>query len=101
MGVSTAHVAITLVNKEDCIGIELYINNNKTLFDELSSNKQQIESELGLQLDWQRLDEKKASRIMYRIPGLHFDDHSNYDALMNEVIDKVVLFTKVFKKYIK
>ena len=101
IGVSAAHVGITLVNKEGCIGIELYINDDKDLFDHLSSNKSQIESELGLQLDWQRLDEKKASRIMYRIPGLNFDDHSNYDTLMNEIIDKVVLFVKVFKKYVK
>lgn len=101
IGVSTAHVGITLVNKEGCIGIELYINDDNDLFDHLSSNKSQIESELGLQLDRQRLDEKKASRIMYRIPGLNFDDHSNYDTLMNEIIDKVVLFVNVFKKYVK
>lgn len=101
IGVSAAHVGITLVNKEGCIGIELYINDDKELFDHLSGNKIQIETELGLQLDWQRLDEKKASRIIYHIPGLNFDDHSNYDTLMNEIIDKVVLFVKVFKKYVK
>ena len=28
------------------------------------------------------------------------DAHSNYDQLMNEMIDKAVLFAKVFKKYI-
>ena len=61
----------------------------------------EIESKLGLKLDWQRLDDKKASRIMYRLPGLNFDDHSNYDYLMNEMIDKAVLFVKVFKRYIK
>lgn len=38
---------------------------------------------------------------MYRIPGLNFDDHSNYDALMNDIIDKVVMFVKVFKKHVK
>ena len=63
--------------------------------------KDVIEKELGLTLDWQRLDGKKASRIVYRIPGLDFDDHSNYDTLMNEAIDKIVAFSKVFKKYMK
>ena len=101
IGVSAAHVAITLVNKDGCVGIELYINDDKERFDQLYINKDNIESELGLQLDWQRLDDKKASRIMYRIPGLNFDDHSNYDTLMNDIIDKVVLFVKVFKKYVK
>ena len=39
--------------------------------------------------------------MLYRIPGLDFDDHLNYDEFMNEMIDKVVLFTTVFKKYVK
>lgn len=64
-------------------------------------SRTEIESKLGLKLDWQRLDDKKASRIMYRLPRLNFDDHSNYDYLMNEMIDKAVLFVKVFKRYIK
>ena len=71
------------------------------MFDHLELSRTDIESKLGLKLDWQRLDDKKASRIMYRLPGLNFDDHSNYDYLMNEMIDKAVLFVKVFKRYIK
>ncbi|WP_278245605.1 DUF4268 domain-containing protein [[Clostridium] aminophilum] len=59
-----------------------------------------MEEKLALPLDWQKLDGKKASRILYRIPGLNFDDHSNYDVLMNEMIDKAVLFSRVFKRYI-
>lgn len=101
IGVSGAHVGINLVNKEGCIVVELYINDDKELFDKLSDNKEQIESELGLTLDWQRLNDKKASRIMYRIPGLNFDDHSNYDELMNEIINKAQMFVNVFRKYVK
>ena len=101
IGTSAAHLGITLVNKENCIGIELYISDDKSIFDKLYAEKDVIEKELGLTLDWQRLDGKKASRIVYRIPGLDFDDHSNYDTLMNEAIDKIVAFSKVFKKYMK
>lgn len=101
IGTSAAHLGITLVNKENCIGIELYISDDKSIFDRLYAEKDVIEKELGLTLDWQRLDGKKASRIVYRIPGLDFDDHSNYDTLMNEAIDKIVAFSKVFKKYMK
>ena len=81
---------MTLVNKEGCIGIELYINDDKELYDKLSEEKEKIEQELDLTLDWQRLDDKKASRIMYRIPGLNFDNHDNYDQLINEMIDKAL-----------
>ena len=101
IGISGAHVSISLVNKEGCIGVELYINDDKELFDKLYANKEKIEQELGLNLDWQRLNDKKASRIMHKIYGLNFDDHSNYDTLMNEAIDKIIDFSKVFKKYMK
>lgn len=101
IGVSGVLVEITLVNKEGCVGIALYIIDDKELFDSLNEKKIEIESKLGFELDWQRLDDKKASRIIYRIPGLNFDDHSNYDSLMNDIIDKVILFVKVFKKYVK
>lgn len=101
IGISGAHVSISLVNKEGCIGVELYINDDKELFDKLYANKEKIEQELGLNLDWQRLNDKKASRIMYRIEELNFDDHSNYDELMNETIDKAQIFARVFRKYVK
>ena len=79
----------------------MYISDDKSIFDSPYAEKDSIEKELGLALDWQRLDVKKASRIVYRIPGLDFDDHSNYDTLMNEAIDKIIDFSKVFKKYMK
>ncbi len=100
IGRSGVHVSMTLVNKEGVIGIELYIREDKDLFDQLYAQKDEIEEKLGLHPDWQRLDGKKSSRILYRMPGLNFDDHSNYDQLINEMIDKAVLFSKVFKQYV-
>ena len=100
IGRSGVHVSMTLVNKEGVVGIELYISEDKDLFDKLYAQKDEIEEKLGLHPYWQRLDGKKASRILYRMPGLNFDDHSNYDQLINEMIDKAVLFSKVFKQYV-
>ena len=100
LGTSEAHIAINLVNKDGNIVVEVYINDNKELFDDLYGNKEEIENQLGLELIWDRLDNKKASRIKHTIPGLNFDDHSNYDSLMNEMIDKAVLFSNVFRKYV-
>lgn len=100
IGTSDAHIDITLVNKDSLIGVELYITDNKELFDKLYERKDQIEQELGFTLDWRRLDNSKASRIVYHIKGLNFDDHSNYNELMNKTIDLAVLMRNVFKKYI-
>lgn len=100
MGTSEAHIAIDLVNKDGCIVVEVYINDNKDIFDAIADHKDGIEQELGFALVWDRLDGKKASRIKHRIEGLNFDDHSNYDALMNQTIDAAVKMRDTFKRYI-
>ena len=99
LGTSEAHIAIDLVNKDGNVVVEVYINDSKDLFDNLAGHKEEIESALGFNMTWDRLDGKKASRIKYYISGLNFDDHSNYDGLMNQIIDVAVKMRDVFKKY--
>jgi hypothetical protein len=82
IGTSDAHIDITLVNKNSVIGVELYITDNKELFDKLYQKKDEIEADLGLELDWRRLNNSKASRIVTFIKGLNFDDHSNFFGLL-------------------
>ncbi len=99
IGTSEASISINLVNKESSVVVEVYINDNKELFDALLAQKAEIEEQLGFNLDWRRLNHKKASRILCAIPGLNFQDHSNYKDLMNVIIDRVIAMRKVFKKY--
>lgn len=100
LGTSEANISITLVNKINSIGIEIYIDENKELFNKLYKLSDEIEKDLGFRMDWQRLDDKKASRIIYYIEGLDFNNHKNYNELIDEVIDKAVKIRTVFKKYI-
>lgn len=100
MGTSEAHISITLVSKSNSIGIEIYINNNKELFDKLYDSSVEIQEELGFNMNWQRLDNKKASRIIYYIKCLGFNKHENYNKLINEVIDKIIKIRDIFKKRI-
>ncbi len=100
IGTSEACISINLVNKDSCIIVEVYIDDNKTLFDNLFTNKDEIEAELGFALNWKRLNHKKASRIASQIPGLNFNDHSNYYELMGKTIERVIAMRKVFTKYI-
>ncbi|HEL2110689.1 TPA: DUF4268 domain-containing protein [Streptococcus suis] len=100
IGTSEAHISITLVNKSKSVGIEIYINNNKELFDKLSSHADEIHEELGFEMEWKRLDNRKVSRIIYYIKGLDFENHDNYNDLIDEVINKVIILRDVVKKYI-
>ena len=100
LGKTGIHVDITLVDKEGHIGVGIYIDDDKALFDQLFNNKDEIESKIGFHLIWDRLDGKKAARIKSKIPGLNFDDKSNYPELMDKAIDRAVLIRDVFKLYI-
>lgn len=102
IGTSKAHIDVTLVNKDNKIGVGLWIDNNKELFDDLYENKDAIEQELGFSMLWDRKeDTQKASSIMHYIKGLDFDNHANYKELMCEVINKAVMLKNVLKKYIR
>ena len=100
LGTSEVYVSITLVNKENRIGLEIHISNNKNLFDQLFISSVEIEEKLGFKMEWQRLDDKKSSRIIHYIDGLDFSNHSNYPQLMDEVIQKATKLRDTFKKYI-
>lgn len=46
---------------------------NKWVFDQLLAEKDKIEAAFGAELDWRRMDDKKASRIVYDEPFDGFD----------------------------
>ena len=100
IGTSEAHLAINLVNKENKIVLELYILDNKNLFDHIYEDKEKIENTLQMSFSWERLDGKKASRIKHDVLGLDFSDHSNYPQLMDECVEKILKMRDVFKKYV-
>ena len=100
IGTSEASISINLVNKESSVVVELYISDNKDLFDALYAHREEIEKAAGCKLEWRRLNNKKASRILSVIPGLNFGDHSNYKALMQEIIARVISLRKAFSEFL-
>lgn len=99
IGSSEASISIDLVNKEHKIRVGLWITDNKELFDALLQQKNEIEKSLGIALDWNRLDNKKASVICTYIKGLDFRNQDNYIHLMEQIIDVVLKMRNVFPKY--
>ena len=101
VGTSEAKISIALINKDSYVSVELYIYDNKALFDKLFEKHEEIEHQLGFEIEWLRLENSKASRIQSKIDGLNFDDHSNYDELIEEAIDKAIKMREVFKNRLK
>ena len=63
------------------------------------SCKDEIEQLLGFDLEWNRLDSKKASYICTYIKGLDFKKQDNYPQLMEQIIDLVLKMRKVFPQF--
>ena len=87
--------------------IELYIDKgknydelNKKIFDDLLTHKEDIEKDFGDILEWQRLDNKRASRIRKIYATVNLNDSENWDKPQSEMIDGMINFDKAIKKYI-
>lgn len=83
--------------------IELYINTgntdkNKAVFDSLFLQKDEIESEIGEPLQWDRRDEKPISRIHKDIRSFGgLTTPQNWADLQNEMITTMIIFDAVFR----
>ena len=88
---------------KDGAGLDLYIDvgnqeRNKAIFDALFIDRVAVEQEFGDTLEWLRLDDKRASRIVkvYKgFGGLHEPD--KWETLQGKLIDAMIRFDKAFR----
>lgn len=86
--------------------VELYIDRgdavtNKAAFEWLHAQKDAIERELGVPLEWQRLDEKRASRVFVARDGSIDYDEEVLQDVRNWSIDHLLRFKRVFAPLVK
>lgn len=99
VGSSQAKLSVTINSKEKLVAVEVYINDSKDLFHKLYARKDEIESMLGMKLDWQELPDKKASRIIVTHTG-DFASGLDADGLISWITETADSFAKVFPKYL-
>ena len=68
----------------------------KWAFDELAKKKDLLESELGVKLVWERLDNRYASRISIARSGSIDDDPETLKEIKKWMIDQLLRFKQVF-----
>lgn len=106
-GSGTTGIRFSYVILKNGAGIDLMIDRgkqfwNKAYFDKLFQNKDQIEMAFGKTLDWQRLSNKRASRIMWR-----FSDNGSLNTpdqwpeLQSTLIEAMIRFHAALTPYIK
>ncbi|WP_245287439.1 DUF4268 domain-containing protein [Bradyrhizobium elkanii] len=82
--------------------VELYIDRgdkdeNKLIFDELYTQRASIETAFGGPLTWERLEEKRASRLKSEMPGDSFDEDQR-PALISFMVDAMGRFEASLKE---
>lgn len=90
----------------DYIRIELSIHGktqeeNKVIFDALVSQKESIETAFGNPLEWERLTDKRMSRIKFELQGVSVFNEEDWQKMFGFMGQHVPKFEAAFKKPIQ
>ncbi len=99
VGSSVCEISINQVRKDNQIVVEWYISDDKELFHKFHSHKTEIEMEMGMELDWRELPDKKASRILITHPA-DFENKDTWTGQFDWIMDVALKMKKTFKKYL-
>ena len=85
--------------------VEFYIDHgsaekNKSIFEKILSQREQIENSFGRPLDWQKLDNKQACRVRYVFAGGGLIDKEKWPELQMQMIDGMVNLQKAIQPVI-
>lgn len=99
IGSSEAHISVTVNTNKDEIGCELYITDNKDLFNYLYGMKAQLEIDLGVKLEW--IEATKACRIKATRTNSPLEDGEENKSTFAWLLKMVTAFQNQFPGLIK
>lgn len=88
--------------------IELYIDRGKnndeeniTIFEQLYHHKEQIEEIFGEPLEWRKLEDKRAKRIVKTLTNGGYQDQEQWPEIQQEMIESMIKLEKALSGDIK
>lgn len=105
-GSGVTGVAFNFVVTKNYASVELFIlkanqEENKKIFDNLYSVKNSIEENYGSNLTWERMEEKKSSRITERMLGVDGTNKDEWDEIMEFLCDRMARLEKAIREPLK
>lgn len=105
-GSGISGVTFTSVVTGKFIRIELTISGktqeeNKAIYDDLYNQKDKIETAFGNQLDWERLSDKRMSRIKFELQEVSVFNEEDWSKMFQFMVQYVPKFESAFKKPIQ
>lgn len=99
---------LNYVVTQDDSSAELYIDRgkdseaeNKNIFDQLQAASAQINANVPHVISWERLDERRASRIRVTIPGGYRSDESQWDDIQLKLVAAMNALNAALQPHIK
>jgi len=91
------HIAHVFNSRDKWLRTEVYMHKDKSIIEELSKEKEQIEKEFGEKLEWEFLPNRVASRIAIYKSDAHLEKEDQWKDYISWVIEKLEKFHDVFK----
>jgi hypothetical protein len=73
---------------------------NNLLFDTLKISKAVIEAKFGKELNWERMDDKKSSRVSFTQPGLNYFNKEEWPQIVGFLIEHINLLETAVRPYL-
>lgn len=86
--------------------VDLYIDTgdkdeNKEIFDKLSAKKAEIEQAFGDSLSWERLDDRRASRIRYVVKGAGLVDEAEWPTIQDAMVNAMDRLARALRPHLE
>lgn len=99
VGSSACSISVSQIRKYNYVIVEWYISDDKELYHRFYENKNVIEKEMGIQLEWNELPEKKASRIL-TYKTVDFENKETWPEQFEWIMEVAMKMKKAFRKYL-
>lgn len=101
-GTGISSVSYNFAISRNYARVEVYLQRpikeeNKFIFDELEKYKEVIEAKIGDKLIWERLNDKKASRIKYQKNDVNIYNENDWPTMIDFITDAMVRLENAFK----
>ena len=96
IGSSAYHVCLTINTQKQCIGADIYIDDDKELFAQFKSHKDEIAAMLNSEVDWR--EAKKACRICIST-DINPKKRELWVKSYNWFLEKAIIYKEIAAKY--
>lgn len=100
IGSASCHLSISQLITRNELDIELNIDDDKDLFHELYSKKDEIEKIANMQFDWREMPERKSSRILIVKKNVKLKDQAQWQSQFDWIVSTMITMKKAFKKFL-